>query len=232
VLKNFTSQHCGQGRPIGLGYHRFQKPNWKACDNVLNFSSGVSSNTLHSGGALVYANVLPDTDLSVTADKFEWPVKDRTGEMDGFAILNLKTGTNSTFTFTFKKHGTDQNVLVKDFIVTIAELTTSRKCWNKAYVTAQDFTGYFLTNTPKLDVKAFPGNEEESPYVTFMASHMEGGRPRNATIAKRRHRDSSVSLYYRSTESFQLQVQTLDPMWKGGAYLRLGGQSLVTCQSK
>jgi hypothetical protein len=232
VTKTFTSNTCGKGKPIGLGYHKFQDPPSKACENTLNFSNGVSSNELQTGGALVYANVLPDTDLMVTADNFKSPRRDRTGEKNGFAILNLKTGTNSNFTFTFKKHATNESVIVEDFILTLAALSTSQKCWNKLYATAEGFTGYFLSSTPKLDVKVFPGNEEAPPNVTFMSSHMEWSKLKNANITSVKLLDMSASLYYRSTDHFKLKVETLDEKWKSGARLYLGGQSLVTCQGR
>jgi hypothetical protein len=228
VNGHFKSHVCGGGIPLYYGYHKFLKPPAKACEQTLNFSDLVS-NKLRENGAMIFSNVLPGVDVSITADGYERPRRDRTGESFGFAFLSIRSNTSAVFTFTFHKHGTHERVKVDHFIVSLAELTTSKGCWNKIYVTASNYAGYYVSREPKMVIKGFGGNAEAPPSVSFRSAHAERGKPKHGHITLKRHKDTSASIYYRGTDSFTLKADTFDEKWAAGATLRIGGQSLTRC---
>lgn len=240
VYCGLESVHKDVKGPCGLEkttYLKYRPPPTHACEAPLNFANGMKGNNLNGLGpgsgakSMRFREILPGVDLQVKAtDSYRPANTKKNGRYKKWGgSVNLLSGTNTDFSFSFLNSTGRNKVKVDSFMFTVFDLDQSKACVSRTKVEASGYSGYYLADDTELLIKTTPPQENRPAKTVFESTSFGNARdnpkdPLNMTVSQARR---AVTFVYQNVKTFYMGFG-LTGGEKSGRNIIFGGSSSIT----
>lgn len=257
VSKNITGPCGDETTHETTHYLEYLRPPVHACDAPLNFGAGMKNNNLNGlgpgGGAesMRFRSILKAKDgsaidLVVKASDSYTPANTKKNgryKMWGGSV-NLRSGTETHFVFTFVESRGQTPVRVPSFMFTVFDLDQSHQCLSRTTINATGYSSYYVSDTTELrvttrlprlyelkdDQNRSTGRWHSTPISTQFQSTQFGGKkdnPKDPLAMTEAQAARAVTLVYQNVKSFTMGFK-LTGGETSGRNIIFGGSSSIT----
>jgi len=217
------------------------------CENSLSLDNVLHSNLggagPDSGSAdLIYGNVLPGTNLVVTATSPYTPNSlnpsggvMRNGARNGFGVINMASGSTVDLTFSLQDAATGQPKVVEDFLFTIVDGDHGMAHESRETFTVSGFTSYALDRESTLNIENALDDDDSraagNGRATFVST-LRGSKqdnPESALALTRLQSRRSVTFLFENKSEFTVTAQERNYANPQGRNVFFTGASNLVC---